>query len=121
MTIRKLRKLWRRIRRELPAGRFVRLVFDTPLIVAERERSGRTYAATELVAPGRFRVHVHSDILLLPDDFIYGILLHEAGHVGAWGQEPAEDAANEWVLKTIGIKLDYKEYHGHFLQCQSAS
>ncbi len=51
---------------------------------------------------------VAEDFLDLPDEHYYGILYHEIGHLLA-GPEGGEKDADRAVLKTMGIKIKYKD------------
>jgi hypothetical protein len=44
----------------------------------------------------------------LPEEWKYGILLHEIGHLGA-GQDASERSANKDVKEYIGVKIHYRD------------
>lgn len=41
----------------------------------------------------------------LPDEYLFGLLLHEFGHMGSGG---GERAADRWIEDTLQIRIYYK-------------
>lgn len=41
----------------------------------------------------------------LPPNFLFGLLLHEFGHLGSGG---GELDADYWILNTFGIRIEYR-------------
>lgn len=92
-------------RPDLPAPR---LELDCPEIFARR-RAGDTRAYAH-VGHVDGAVCVASDLARRGDNILYGVLLHEVGHLGAFhdGLPPTEKAANDWVERELGHRIVYR-------------
>lgn len=85
---------------------------DSAAILAEHEKTPRIFAYVDEAPWGGWLLAVHSAILELPDDALYGILAHEAGHIGAivdWKEE-AEEAADRYAFAEWRIPIVYYDY-----------
>jgi S-adenosylmethionine hydrolase len=72
---------------------------------AEHRKAKRQYAHTFHL---RNVICVASAWINLPEEWKYGILLHEIGHLGA-GQDASERSANKDVKEYIGVKIHYRD------------
>ena len=90
-----------------PSLRFARLKTDCQVIVNER-RVGGIQGDRSFMHTGHFPnvVCAFPGCDKLGEQYLFGLLLHEFGHLGA-GLEHGERAADQWILDRVGIRILY--------------
>lgn len=95
------------VSRKFPRLGSVTLYFDCPEIIEFRRRNQGYLGERALMhaahKPGK--ICTLRWAAALSDTTLVAMFLHELGHFGGRVTEPA---ANEWVLKNFGIKIEYK-------------
>lgn len=89
-----------------PAFRFIRLRTDCQVI--PKERRERKSGARNFMHTGHWTGAVCSfpGADQVGEGYLFGLLLHEFGHLGA-GMELGERAADQWILDRTGIRIQY--------------
>jgi len=87
---------------------FARLRTDCQVIPAERHQGG-IQGARSFMHTGHYpnAVCAFSGSDKLGENYLFGLLLHEFGHLGA-GTEQGERAADQWIFERTGIRIQYK-------------
>lgn len=87
---------------------FARLRTDCQVIPAER-RQGGIQGARSFMHTGHYpnAVCAFPGSDKLGENYLFGLLLHEFGHLGA-GTDLGERAADRWILDRTGIRIQYK-------------
>jgi len=84
----------------------LKLHIGCPEILKRRRVDERAYAHVG----HKNGICIAEDASELEEGYIYGLLLHEVGHIGAAkdGWPEAEKSANDWVEAELGWKIIYR-------------